>query len=185
MFRIALLAWISGCGVGTSEGGPSGLILSIGDVPQASGTLVAEFSGVPVRQLLWPVEYGQNVQNNVAHTSIAFSRDDSVPVDVNDAFEAELVGSADVFQTEVFVFPGGAAQVDVWCIPPAVGTYETELRARIAGQPGWTGARITCAAVGDYAMIPGPLSLGFGAEGNGLLINHLNRYDLPSRDFLS
>jgi hypothetical protein len=55
MFRIALLATISGCGTGTSEGGPSGLILSIGDAPQPSGTLVAEFSGVPVRQLLWSV----------------------------------------------------------------------------------------------------------------------------------
>jgi hypothetical protein len=177
----ALIAACGGAGGGQGLGGidraPSGLDMWIDLAPVADGTALPAWTGVPVDQVRWTSDLGGSVSSNYAHAQIDYTVTATMG-DVGAVFVPEIEGDVDAFYVEALGLIGGGGRIDVYCLPPAPGVYEAELRAQIEGYTGWAELRLRCEATTDTAMFLQTLEQGFGETNQAILLRDGVRYDL-------
>ncbi|MFM2161307.1 MAG: hypothetical protein RLZZ383_819, partial [Pseudomonadota bacterium] len=168
-----------GAGLGGIDRAPSGLNMSIGLEPVEDGTALPTWTGVPVYQVRWSDDSGGSVASSYGYAQIDYGVASSY-TDVGASFVAEIEGDTDAFFVDALALIGGNGRIDVYCVPPAPGVYEAELRAQIEGFEGWSELRLRCEAVDDYAMYLGAVAGGYGPNNEGLLLNSGARFDLST-----
>ena len=181
-----VIVLLSACGGGGGGGGlggidraPSGLNMFMGLEPLDDGTALPTWTGVPVYQVRWTDDAGGAVPSSYGYAQIDYGVAAST-TEVGAAFVAEIEGDADAFFVDALALIGGNGRIDVYCLPPAPGVYEAELRAQIEGFPGWSELRLRCEAVEDYAMFLSSVAVGYGANNEALLLTDGTRFDMST-----